>query len=257
MNTKVKIVRVVWANTGSTHVFNEIPKIPTIENQIVYVWGEDVELYLKGLGYNTVLVSSSIFNEFDNTEYGRKLIAMDMALKEFGEVLLLDWDCHILRPLEGEFYNYLSSKPIQCPLYCQHKNTSEAFYEALPHKRNDESFTKFADVMEINFNKYSWEFGDGLATPNFGAVYSRDKNFAEDLINISIKNNLAGCVEEHAMWIYANCSLNEYIDRYHPVFVQGVSDERTDYELMISKVQRKLNKFISDNIQMDLYLKHI
>ena len=257
MNTKVKIIRVVWANTGSDHVFNEIPKTPTIDNQLVYVWGEDVNEYIKSLGYDTVLVKDSRFSESNNTEYGRKLVAMDMALKEFGEVLLLDWDCRILRPFDQAFYDMLSEKETQCPLYCQHKRTVYSLMEALPKYKDDLLFESFANNMQVNFGKYSWTFGDGLATPNFGCVYSRDVNFASDLIRISIDNKITGCVEEHAMWIYANCTLTEYIKRYQPRFVQGVSDDRTDHEFIISKVQRSLNKYISESIDMNIYIKHI
>lgn len=257
MNTKVKIVRALWLNNKSNDVFREIPTIPTIENQVVYVWGMDTQLHLKKLGYETRLVTDTRFDEQTSTEYGRKLVAMDMALKEFGEVLLMDWDCHILRPLDDNFYGMLSEKETQCPLYCQHKRTVYSLMEALPKYKDDPSFNSFASDMQVNFGKYSWTFGDGLATPNFGCVYSRDVNFAKDLIDISISNNITGCVEEHAMWIYAGCSMEEYIERYHPRFVQGVSDDRTDHEFIISKVQRALNKHISETINMDLYIKHI
>jgi hypothetical protein len=59
------------------------------------------------------------------------------------------------------------------------------------------------------------------------------------------------------MWIYANCTLTEYIERYQPRFVQGVSDDRTDHEFIISKVQRAINKYISESIDMNIYIKHI
>jgi len=59
------------------------------------------------------------------------------------------------------------------------------------------------------------------------------------------------------MLLYANCSLEEYIDRYQPTYVQGVSDDRTDHYFKISKIQRKLNKYINNKIDMDIYFKHI
>jgi hypothetical protein len=258
MNTTIKIVRAIWANAGSTHVFNEIPKTPTFNNQVVYVWGEDVERYIKQLGYETRLVKDNRFAEKENTEYGRKLIALDLALKEFGEVLLLDWDCYILRPLEGKFYDYLLSKETQCPLYAQHVNTVDALYEVFGKNHEDkEKFKNFAEMMRIEFAKYSWKVDDYLVSPNFGFLYTRDVELGKKLLDIMHSHNLVGCIEEHAMWIYANCSLDEYLERYHPVFVQGVSDDRTDHDFMISKVQRALNKLISEKINMDLYLKHI
>lgn len=257
MHTTVKVIRVLWKSERGVNVFSQVPRIPTIKNQVVYVWREDVEQHLKLLGYETRLLKDNTFEEKYDSEYGRKLIALYLALKEFGEVLLLDWDCHILRPFDDNFYSALAERPVQCPLYAQHKNTSEAFFEAFPDKLKDPYFPKFAKVMEDHFVKYSWELGDGLVTPNFGCVYSRDVNFAKDLIRIAIDNNIKGCVEEHAMWIYANCTLEEYLERYQPVFVQGVSDDRTDHNLEICKVQRELNSYVASKLTMDLYLKHI
>lgn len=258
MNTTIKIIRVLWVNKEYENTFNEVPIIPTYPNQIVYVWGEEINKHLLDLGYQTRLIQDNTFNETSNTEYGRKLIALDLALQEFGEVLLLDWDCHILRPFDNNFYNYLQSKPIQCPLYTQHVDTTNALYEVFI--KDDETLKKFkpfAEEMERSFNKYSWKVEEGLVSPNFCCVYSRDKNFAKELIDISLKNDIKGCVEEHAMWIYSNCSLEEYLEKYQPLFVQGVSDDRTDHSFRISQVQRKLNSYIDSKLPMDLYLKHI
>lgn len=259
MNTSVKIVRALWANKGSTRVFNEIPKIPTVKNQVVYVWQRDVEEYLIRLGYETRFVDDDYFIEENKTEYGRKLIALDLALKEFGEVLLLDWDCHFLRPFDDKFYNYLNEKPIQCPLYTQHVDTAKSLFETFDVINNPflEYFEPYAIEIEKGFSKYSWKMDDCLIGPNFSCVYSRDVTFGEQLIKIAKENDIRGCVEEHAMWIYANCTLEEYLERYQPVFVQGVSDDRTDHEFKVSKVQRKVNQYISEKVNMDLYLKHI
>lgn len=255
MNTSVKVIRALWGDDGKS--LREAPIIPTIKNQIVYVWGAGNNEELRRRGYDTVLMDNVGFDE-PNKFYGRKLIALDLALKEFGEVMMLDWDCHILRPLDDKFYEYLKSSPVQCPLYCQHKNTSKALQEifTITGAIGDE-LEVYTNTMQEEFTKYSWALEDALVTPNFGFVYSRDKSLGEDLIQIATENNLIGCIEEHAMWIYSKCSLDEYINKYHPVFVQGVSDDRTDHEFMISRVQRKLNKFISEKIPMDLYLKHI
>lgn len=255
MNTTVKIVRALWGEDGKT--LKEVPIVPTIKNQIVYVWGKENNNELRRRGYDTILMDEVGFDE-PQKQYGRKLIALDLALKEFGEVMMIDWDCHILRPLDGKFYDYLLSKEIQCPLYAQHKHTSKALQEVFMGIGNfNEELEVYTKSMEEEFTKYSWVVGDALATPNFSFVYSRNKTLGEDLIQIAKENDLIGCIEEHAMWIYANCSVTEYIERYQPCFVQGVSDDRTDHEFIISKAQRGLNAFVSDRIQMDIYLKHI
>jgi hypothetical protein len=255
MNTKVKVVRALWGDDGKT--MKEVPVIPTIENQIVYVWGSANNDELIKRGYHTILMDEVGFDE-PRKQYGRKLIALDLALQEFGEVMMLDWDCHILRPLEDKFYEYLLSKEIQCPLYAQHKHTSKALQEIFMGIGNyNELLAVYTKSMEIEFTKYSWTVGDALATPNFSFVYSRNKELGSDLIKIAKDNDLIGCIEEHAMWIYSNCSVSEYIERYQPCFVQGVSDDRTDHEFIISKAQRALNSFVSSRIKMDLYLKVI
>lgn len=255
MNTEVKIVRALWGEDGKS--LREVPIVPTIKNQIVYVWGAENNEELRRRGYDTVLMDNAGFDE-PSKLYGRKLIALDLALKEFGEVILLDWDCHILRPLDDKFYGYLDSRPVQCPLYAQHKHTSEALREIFSIIGDvSEELEIYTKTMEEEFTKYSWGLDDALVTPNFSFVYSRDKKLGEDLIQIAIDNDLIGCIEEHAMWLYCKCSLDDYVKKYQPVFVQGVSDDRTDHEFMISKVQRKVNKFISEKIPMDLYLKHI
>lgn len=255
MNTKVKIVRVFWGEDISQ--YPDLAPIPTYKNQIVYVWGRHNRDYLKKIGYEVYLMEDDPFPS-EEKQYAKKLIVLDHAVNSFGEIMMLDWDCHILRPLDDVFYSYLSSKPIQCPLYCQHASTLDALYEVFGDNQSEKNkFMDFAKMMEQEFNKYSWIYQDSLVSPNFGFFYTRDKSIGKKLLDIVEHNNIVGCIEEHAMWVYANCTLEEYLERYQPLFIQGVSDDRTDHDFMISVVQRKLNAYIDDKLQMDLYLKHI
>jgi hypothetical protein len=59
------------------------------------------------------------------------------------------------------------------------------------------------------------------------------------------------------MFIYADCDLEEYIKKYHPVFVNGVSDIMTTSGFRISETQRRFNDQIKSSITMDLYLEHM
>lgn len=255
MNTKFKIVRTFWGDDISQ--YPELTPLPVYTNQIVYVWGKENEKHLQKLGYKTELMLDDPFPNEDK-QYGKKLLVLDHAVRKYGEIMMLDWDCYILRPIDGKFYDYLLSKETQCPLYAQHVNTVDALYEVFGKNHEDkEKFKNFAEMMRVEFAKYSWKVDDYLVSPNFGFLYTRDVELGKKLLDIMDSHNLVGCIEEHAMWIYANCSLDEYLERYHPVFVQGVSDDRTDHDFMISKVQRALNKLISEKINMDLYLKHI
>jgi hypothetical protein len=257
MNTKIKIVRTYWGNNIETR--REIPIVPIYDNQIVYVWGSDNEEFLISRGFKTKLMNDSELSY--NDVFIRKLIVLDLALKEFGEVIMLDWDCYILRPLDDDFYKYLKSKPIQCPLYAQYKELKKSLLEVIDTNKyiGDEykRLTSFIEKMEIEFPKYSWEYGDGLISPNFGFFYSSDVLIGEKLLNIAKKYKIQGCIEENAMFIYASCTLDQYIELYQPLFVYGVSEYNTKSKNIISKTQQYLNTYINKKNKMDIYLQHI
>jgi len=100
----MKIIRSLWGFRD--HTYNEIPPLPSHPNEIVYVWGKENEAMLKKRGFETRYVeeeTSPFAYEVLELIYERKLIALDLALKEFGEVIMLDWDCYLLRPLDDNF----------------------------------------------------------------------------------------------------------------------------------------------------------
>jgi len=256
MNT-IKIIRAVWEG-NLQNTLEEIPPVPYYkEQEVVYVWGEYLEKEIKKRGFNTRLVKEDNYFNTHTTQYGKKLVALDLALQEFDEVLLLDWDCAILRPLDNRFWEYLESKPIQCPLYGQSINTAQSFIQTYGNREISKEKLIFFDKIESNLKKYSWKFNESiLATPNFSFVYSRNKNLGKDLINIAITKNLEGCVEEHAMFIYANCSMKDYINKYQPLVLEGVDQDNPIEHLEVVTTQRTFNNYIKEILPMDLYFKH-
>jgi len=255
MNTRFKIVRTFWGEDISQ--YPELTPLPVYKNQVVYVWGEENERHLNKLGYQTILMVDDPFPGEDK-QYGKKLLVLDDAVKRYGEIMMMDWDCYVLRNLDSEFYRNIQLKETQCPVYAQHENTLEALYEVFgQNDKGKDRFRSFAEIMNVEFAKYSWRVDNYLVSPNFGFFYTRDKGVGNKLLDIMESNDLKGCIEEHAMWIYANCSLDEYIQRFHPAFVQGVSDDRTDHNFMISRVQRSLNAYVASKIDMSIYIKHI
>jgi hypothetical protein len=113
--SKLKFIRTWWGDQQDKWL--EVPKIPLIssENEIVYVWGKENLNKFKERGYNCVLMEEDEFN--GKSIYGKKLTVLNKALKEWGEVLMLDWDCYLSLPLDDNFYTMLSKKPIQVPLH--------------------------------------------------------------------------------------------------------------------------------------------
>jgi len=254
--SKIKIIRSWWGNDKDK--FLEIPNVPLFIHEVVYVWGKDNYKILSKRGYTCYLMED---DEFDNdTVYGKKLQVLDKALKHWREVLMLDWDCHILKPLDSKFDAMLRLKETQVPLYIHHKKPKEKLLEAIPkdHPSNIKLISKFLDLVELEIPKYNWPWDEGLVIPNFGCVYSSNINLGSDLIKIAKDNNIKGLVEEFAMWKYANCSMEEYIEKFLPNYVLGVSNQKLEYtNHTICKLQRKFNEYITNKINYKPYLEHV
>ena len=247
----MKIIRVLWGNK----INNEIPKIPLLKNEVVYVWGKENNKMLLERGYETRLLDVSIFEDEYN-HFGKKLYALNEALKEFNEVLLLDWDCYLLKPLDEHFYNSLKEKPIQIPLYIQHKNTKEAILEILPPNQSIK-LQKELDLLGKGFKKYAWEWEDGFVAPNFGFVYCRDINLGSNLLKIAQRENLQTVVDEFATLLYVNCSLNEYIKKYLPSVVRGSSNDKFILDKKLHHLCKKFNNYVDTQINLTPYFEHV
>jgi len=262
LNTsKIKIIRTWWGSHEDKWV--DVPKIPLYDNEVVYVWGEKNKEKLEERGYACIAMGDNNFS--GNNVYGKKLQALDIALKHWGEVLMLDWDCFISKPLDLVFRQLLNSKPIQVPLYAHYKEPMFALLSAIPDNhpilQTDETYSRIINelsTLENQIPHYHWKWGEGLIIPNFGCVYSRDENFGADLIKIVEENNIKGLVEEFAMWKYANCSMEEYIEQFQPNYVLGVADSKLiQQEFNIQIIQKQFNDYLKSQINFKPYLEHV
>jgi|TARA_B110000908_G_C10217821_1_gene433687 hypothetical protein len=250
---KIKIVRVLWGD----QVNFEVPRIPLYpEQEVVYCFDYKSYWFVSDLGYDARLVKEDIFAGSKLNNFGRKLQALDIALQEFDEVLLLDWDCYILRPLDKNFYDSLKEKPIQIPLYIQHKDTKAAILEVIP-KEQPQALKDELTLLEEGFHKYGWEWEEGIVAPNFGFVYCRDKSFGKKLLDITIKNDLTSVVDEFATLIYADCTLEEYIEKYAPRVLKGRADQMLIYDYRLHVISRKFNKWLDTKINIKSYFEHV
>tara|TARA_Y100001972_G_scaffold33292_1_gene41338 strand:+ start:4248 stop:5024 length:777 start_codon:yes stop_codon:yes gene_type:complete len=247
----MQVIRVLWGNS----INDEIPKFPLLNNEVVYVWGDDNNQMLLDRGYKTRLLNTSIFEDRYN-HFGKKLFALNEALKEFSEVLLLDWDCYMLKPLDEYFYNSLKEKPIQIPLYIQHKDTKDAILEILPPNQSIE-LQKELDILGDGFKKYGWEWEDGFVAPNFGFVYCRDVKLGAELLKIAQRENLQTVVDEFATLLYVNCSLDEYIKKYLPSVVRGSSNDKFILDKRLHILCKKFNDYVDTQIELKPYFEHV
>ena len=259
--SNIKIIRTWWGN--DPHKWVEVPRLPLYDNEIVYVWGDKNKEILEERGYACIAMGDNDFS--GSNVYGKKLQALDIALKHWGEVLLLDWDCWLLKPLDKTFYSYLKEKPIQIPLYAHYKEPKVALLNDIPDdhpilkdKKYYSDIVDMLSTLEDQIQLYHWKWKDGLVIPNFGCVYSRDVNLGADLIEIAKKNNIKSLVEEFAMWKYANCNMKEYIKRFHPDYVLGVSDDKVkSRDYTIQEIQLFFNNYIKEKINYKPYLEHV
>lgn len=259
--SNIKIIRTWWGNDSDK--WADVPKLPLYPNEVVYVWGDENKEKLEKRGYVCISMGDNDFS--GSNVYGKKLQVLDIALKHWGEVLMLDWDCYILKPLDKHFYNSLQSKPIQIPLYAHHKDSKRSLIETIPtdHPLNNikeysEHIYTTIDNLDKELPKYSWEWNDGLIIPNFGCVYSRDINFGKELIKITKQYNVKGLVEEFATWIYVNCSMEEYVKNYLPTYVLGVSEIKiVNQQFDIEIIQQEFNNHIKSLINYEPYLEHV
>ena len=79
----MKIIRVLWGND----INHEIPPLPLLENEVVYVWGDKNNQMMIDRGWETRPYHTNFMFEGKYNAFGKKLFALKEAMKEFGEVL--------------------------------------------------------------------------------------------------------------------------------------------------------------------------
>ena len=99
---KPKFIRAFWGDLShhnNRHMF-EIDRASKFDSldEIVFVWGEENEKWIKSFGYKTILAHKNSF-EFgkdflidSRTFFLHKLTAIYYGIKAYGKVIFLDWD---------------------------------------------------------------------------------------------------------------------------------------------------------------------
>jgi len=267
MKNNIPVIRSIWGENQSTK--NEIFEKPIFENEIVFVWGIDNQKYLDNLGYKTHLISEHITNSKYSTNLLHFLHKIDViaeACKMFDEFILLDWDCFLLKPLDDTFYNLLrNGNEIQMPLYCfEDAERLGLLRYRNPNERYPNNFTKetlsIIDSFEKSVRKYSWKLNNWLVLPNFSFFYTRNNTIGKELLELINLHNVEGIADEHVFYLWANCTLDEYINKFEPEVLCGVTTETRIYEMEFNKETDYLatfNNYIESIKNKSLYFKHI
>jgi hypothetical protein len=174
---------------------------------------------------------SDKFNDNGN-QYGRKLLAIEAGLQEFGEVLFLDWDCNFIKPMDQAFLDMLAEKETQIPLYVH--NQPDPF----------DSSAELAPEIYIS--------------SNFGFFYSRNPQIATDIIDMATAEDMFGCVEEWSWNILSGLKndLLAYTQKHLPRFGHGVSDTAIAPDHPNRNRQQAAWNWVEQRFNMDIYLEH-
>jgi hypothetical protein len=240
----MQIVRSLWGDYEN--YINEIGK-PKY-NDVVYVWGEENNEFLKSFGYETKLISKNKCIHCDiNNQFIQKLQSFKFAEEDYNEFLFLDWDVKELKPLDNNFYTVLKTQEFSASLYGYPKEFTE-----LKNKVDD-----WTDKQINLMDKHCWFYDDVYILPNAGFVYNNKKGFGDDLIKIVKDFNIETLIEEFAIQIYSNMSLEDYVLNHESKVINGRPEW---YSVSVNGTNinspKRINDYVTKLIKKDIYLIH-
>lgn len=261
---KPKFVRCLWGkenhkffekNLSSYHNECRITKSVDdkfgLENQIVIVWDEVNRKLMEELGYPYHYMGPSMDFTYSFNFY-HKIMALIKAMEMFDEIIFLDWDCYIQKPLDENFYTLLKSGgDIQMPLYVYPKETLDRFRTIIPGGNEGQNYYNLLFYHTIRNGK--WFFNEGILVPNAGFIYCRDKKFFKQLDTIQRTQGIISNIEEICAMIYFNKTIDtmdEYLDKHEPKVCLGKDDEEMDGH------QLHLNQHTTSKLNKDIYFIH-
>jgi hypothetical protein len=247
----MKIIRTVWGSLE--HTIREVSNKFKFENEIIYVWGSDNDNHLKSLGYETFLMSNDSCDPRYSSQlnkYMHKLLAIEHADETYSEYLLIDWDTNLISDLDETFFNLLrSGADVQCPIYALPSN----FIDIINRQNISTEMQEYFQIQHEFLKKYSWKFNNLHVIPNFSFFYSNGAKIGKELIKISIEHNLTTNIEEFALYIWANCNLDKWIQKYEPLVTIGQeADTLTEVDLGLNEI----NSHVNSHINKKIYLSH-
>ena len=97
--------------------------------------------------------------------------------------------------------------------------------------------------MRSALNAYGWNWRGMKMIPNACWMYTKGNiNIGLELLDIMFKKDIRANVEEICMKIWADCSIDEYIEKYHPLCIYGkhgmygnMSSEETEFNNYIKE----------------------
>lgn len=260
----MKIIRSLWGKPNhqfkekdldffhkECHQTKEIDEKYNLKNQMVMVWDEINRELMETLGYSYHYMgeSSDMGIEYN---FLHKLLALKKSMELYDEVLFLDWDFHIQKPLDQYFFDTLKNgNDIQIPLYYYPKELMILFQNMELNDKNVSNY--YNNLHQQMITHCKWNFEDGLVIPNAGFIYCRDKHFINSIVDIQKKHNITTNIEEICSMIYFNNTINgleEYLEKIEPVVCNG----KIGSEMMGKQIL--LNNYTTEKLNKNIYFIH-
>ena len=259
----MKFIRTFWGDIHHGNYLNQIQcAVNDNLNEIVYVWGTENHRIISELGFECVLVSEKPYDysisgnhhiyNLNHKNLIHKLVALDKAVVAHKEVVLLDWDCELIKPIDNTFLESLrNGSPIKVPLYLYPK-------AALSRMREEATIdTKaFFTKLEMFVSKYSYPFGENYVLANTGFVYCRSMYVTKRLLHLAEEEALEAVPDELAVMCFAidlYYDLESYIYIIEPTVISGKEHSDPSWQ----QEEEKLNRYIASKKEKTIYFRHV
>lgn len=229
-------------------------------NETVFVWGQDNFDKLVSIGYDCILIDKEPYDYtiadnhtfINHKSLIHKIIGIGYGLKQFDEVIFVDWDCRKIKEIDDRFYELLKNKnsELQVPLY----SYPMFAFEMLLNDIKDENMVKFITKLKSFITNYSFKYSNSYIIPNTGFFYCSSKEIIENLLNLIIRNNLETVPDELSVFLHTkNLGLDGYIEKIEPLVVDGKEhgyDWWNNMEMVFSEYKNR-------TISKEIYFKHL
>jgi hypothetical protein len=158
----------------------------------VYIFGEDNYKKMTDMGFDTVLADKKpFFWDMEKEQYRHKIEIWRLGLKDFDEIIFLDWDCVPCAPIPSDIWDVLGR--------------GEKIRSTIFMYKSKRAFFRTNDARKVSSSTF---------------VYMRGKETADDIIKIWEKMGRPWNEES---------ALSKYIDEINGGW-KGVEDYKMKYE---------------------------
>lgn len=227
-------------------------------DEVAFVWGDENCNIIRTFGYEVIKMSSEPFeygtdmvNDTFNFMSRHKLEAIRRGVEMFGECVYVDWDCHLIKPIDEDFWITLrkQNKSFQMPLYSFPK---VGYLEEVFHRWSTipDFMRQYTTNLYNCMLKYNYDFKNDMVVPCSSFVYCSDTKYIDAIIDRY--NNDESTYYDEAAWLECakeTCpTLDDYLKTYEPLVCNAKTDAHFN--------QKEFNEYMYSVTPKNLYFIH-